>query len=46
MTDLWDNAALLDLRKRRDLCHIQQVAQLNDILGQAQTGIATDAKIA
>src|SRR5262245_24120552 len=45
MTDLWDNAALLELRERRDLRHIEQVAQLNAILGNAQTGIATDAKI-
>jgi hypothetical protein len=46
MTDLWDNAALLELRERRDLRHIEQVAQLNATLGKAQAGIATDAKIA
>jgi hypothetical protein len=46
MTDLWDNAALLDLHERRDFRHIEQVAQLNTILGKAQTGIATDAEIA
>src|SRR5262245_24575242 len=45
MPHLWDNAALLDLRECRDLRHIEQVAQLNAILGNAQTGIATDAKI-
>src|SRR5262249_12176488 len=46
MPSLWGDAALLDLRERRDLRHIEQVAQLNAILGNAQTGIATDAKIA
>src|SRR5215813_14119159 len=46
MTDLWDDTAFLDLRECRDLRHIEQVAQLNDMLGNAQTGIATDAKVA
>jgi len=46
MTDIWDNAALLDLQERWNFRHIKQVTQFNAILGKAQTGIATDAKIA